>query len=168
MEATAFNNLLYSASKSLKAPALKYTSNDRDAANDLIQDTLLKALKHKNKFEEGTNIKAWLFIIMRNTFFTSYHKAKKFEAVDPIEDHSHFITPNTISFNEGDISVNTEEIYKAINKLDQSFREPFMMHFAGYKYEEIVEKLGVPMGSVKNRIHVARKILIQELKDFKK
>ncbi|MFN6946833.1 MAG: RNA polymerase sigma factor [Cytophagaceae bacterium] len=162
-----FNDLVYSASKSLKYPALKFTHNQSDA-NDLVQDTILKALKNKNKFKKGTNIKAWLYIIMKNTFISNYHKIeKRNNLVDPIDDDYALIVPSTITSNEGTSNVTMEEINKAINKLDKVFKEPFMMHFSGYKYEEISQSLKIPMGTVKNRIHVARKVLMEELKDYK-
>ncbi|HEX8547967.1 MAG TPA: RNA polymerase sigma factor [Cytophagaceae bacterium] len=167
MTTVEFNNLIYSASKSLKYPALKFTHNSEDA-NDLIQETLLKAIKNKNKFKQGTNIKAWLYIIMKNTFISGYHKtSKRNSIVDPIDDEYALTGPTTISYNDGASKVNLDEINKAINKLDKVFKEPFMMHFSGFKYEEIAEKLNIPMGTVKNRIHVARKTLMQDLKDFK-
>jgi RNA polymerase sigma factor (sigma-70 family) len=166
MTTTEFNHIVCTASKSLKYPALKLTHNTEDA-NDLIQDTLVKAIRNKNKFKEGTNIKAWLYIIMKNTFISNYHKnQKRSNIVDPIEDEYTLVTPATIGYNDGASNVNTEEIYKAINNLDKCFREPFMMHFSGFKYEEIAEKLNIPMGTVKNRIHVARKTLMENLKDF--
>jgi RNA polymerase sigma factor (sigma-70 family) len=167
MTTIEFNNLVYTASKSLKYPALKFTHNQADA-NDLIQDTLVKALRNKNKFKKGTNIKAWLYIIMKNTFISNYHKVEKRNSlVDTIEDDFTLNVPSTITHNNGSSNVAMEEIHKAINNLDKSFREPFMMHFSGFKYEEIAEKLRIPMGTVKNRIHVARKTLMEALKDYK-
>lgn len=167
MTTMEFNNLVYTASKSLKYPALKFTHNQADA-NDLIQDTILKALKNKTKFKQGTNIKAWLYIIMKNTFISNYHKVEKRNSlVDPIDDDYQLTSPSTITQNEGSTNIAMDEINKAINSLDKTFREPFMMHFSGFKYEEIAEKLRIPMGTVKNRIHVARKTLMTSLKDYK-
>lgn len=167
MTTLEFNNLVYTASKSLKYPALKFTHNQADA-NDLIQDTILKALRNKTKFKKGTNIKAWLYIIMKNTFISNYHKIEKRNSlVDPIDDEYQLTAPSTITHNEGSTNIAMNEINKAINSLDKTFREPFMMHFSGFKYEEIAEKLRIPMGTVKNRIHVARKTLMVALKDYK-
>ena len=167
MTTIEFNNLVYNASKSLKYPALKYTKNQKEDANDLIQDTLVKALKNKHNFKQGTNIKAWLYIIMRNTFISKYHSNKRNTLIDPIEDTHTFETPNTIDYNRNTSNVVMEEIYSEINKLDNCFKEPFMMHFSGFKYEEIAEKLNAPMGTIKNRIHVARKMLQENLRDYK-
>lgn len=167
MTTLEFNNLVYTASKSLKYPALKYTKNQKDDANDLIQDTLVKALKNKNNFKQGTNIKAWLYVIMRNTFISKYHDNKRNTLFDPIEESHITETPATTDYNQGSSNIVLDDIHKAIDKLDKCFKEPFMMHFSGYKYEEIAEKLDIPMGTVKNRIHVARKVLQQDLKDYK-
>src|SRR5436190_21516409 len=129
-----FNDLVYAASKSLKYSALKFTHNQADA-NDLIQDTILKALKNKTKFKQGTNIKAWLYIIMKNTFISNYHKVeKKNSLVDPIDDEYQLTAPSTITQNEGSSNIAMDEINKAINSLERTFREPFMMHFSGFKY----------------------------------
>jgi RNA polymerase sigma factor (sigma-70 family) len=167
MTTIEFNNLVYTASKSLKYPALKFTHNHADAS-DLIQDTLVKALRNKNKFKKGTNIKAWLYIIMKNTFISNYHKVEKRNSlVDTIEDDFTLNVPSNVTHNDGSSNVALEEIHKAINNLDKAFKEPFMMHFSGFKYEEIAEKLRIPMGTVKNRIHVARKTLMEALKDYK-
>lgn len=161
-----FNTLVYTASKSLKSPAFRFTRNTEDA-NDLIQETLLKALRNKHSFQKGTNIKAWLFIIMKNTFISKYHKLDKRNRLsDPISDHNELKSSNAMSYNEGASKVNMDEIYKAIDKLEMDMKEPFMMHFQGFKYEEIAEHLKKPMGTIKNRIHVARKFLMHELKDF--
>ncbi|WMJ73559.1 RNA polymerase sigma factor [Cytophagaceae bacterium ABcell3] len=167
MTAVEFNDMVYSASKSLKIPALKFTHNNNDA-NDLIQDTILKALRNRSKFKSGTNIKAWLYIIMKNTFISNYHKIdKRNTLVDPIDEGYNFNITSTISFNEGAANINTKEIFKAIKKLDKTFRVPFMMHYEGFKYNEIAEHLNIPMGTVKNRIHVARKTLMDCLREFK-
>jgi RNA polymerase sigma-70 factor (ECF subfamily) len=105
---------------------------------------------------------------MKNTFISNYHKVEKRNSlVDPIDDDYQLTTSSTITYNGGNGNIAMEEINKAINNLDKTFREPFMMHFSGYKYEEIAEKLKIPMGTVKNRIHVARKTLMAALKDYK-
>jgi RNA polymerase sigma-70 factor (ECF subfamily) len=167
MTAIEFNELVYSASKSLKVPALKFTHNSNDA-DDLIQDTILKALKNRTKFKTGTNIKAWLYIIMKNTFISNYHKIEKRNTlVDPIDEGYNFNVSSTISFNEGAGNIASKEITKAIAHLDKTFRIPFMMHYEGFKYNEIADYLNIPMGTVKNRIHVARKQLMVSLKEYK-
>jgi RNA polymerase sigma factor (sigma-70 family) len=166
MTTLEFNELVFTASKSLKYPALKFTRNNSEDADDLIQDTLLKALKNESKFKEGSNIKAWLFVIMRNTYISKYNNDKKNIYVDTIEDEYMLTTPGAIDFNKGASNIAMNEINTAINNLEQVYKEPFMMHFAGFKYDEIADKLNIPMGTVKNRIHVARKNLMEALKDY--
>ena len=167
MSCIDFDSLVYSASKSLKVPALKFTHNHNDA-NDLIQDTILKALRNKSKFKTGTNIKAWLYIIMKNTFISNYHKIdKRNTLVDPIDEAYNFNVSSTISHNAGASNISSKEIFKAINDLEKTFRVPFMMHYEGFKYNEIADHLNIPMGTVKNRIHVARKYLMEALKEYK-
>jgi RNA polymerase sigma factor (sigma-70 family) len=167
MTPVEFNELVYTASKSLKIPALKFTHNSNDA-DDLIQDTILKALKNRTKFKTGTNIKAWLYIIMKNTFISNYHKIdKRNTLVNPIDDGYNFNVSSTISFNEGASNIASKEINKAIAGLDKTFRVPFLMHYEGFKYNEIADYLNIPMGTVKNRIHVARKQLMGSLKEYK-
>jgi RNA polymerase sigma-70 factor (ECF subfamily) len=166
MTTLEFNDLVFTASKSLKYPALKFTRNNSEDADDLIQDTLLKALRNESKFKEGSNIKAWLFVIMRNTFISKYNNDKRNTYVDSTEDEFMLTTPGAIDYNNGASNIAISEIHKAIDKLEKVYKEPFMMHFAGFKYEEIAEKLDIPMGTVKNRIHVARKTLMSDLKDY--
>ncbi len=159
-----FKQLVYTASKSLRVPAMKFTHNSSDA-NDLIQDTLLKALSNSDKYKEGTNIKAWLFIIMKNTFISKYHKIKRQSYVDLSEN----ITINNrleSSYNKGVSNLCNKEILIAIEELENEFKIPFLMHFEGFKYREIEKKLHIPLGTIKNRIHVARKKLMDKLKAY--
>ncbi|HXA01211.1 MAG TPA: RNA polymerase sigma factor [Cytophagaceae bacterium] len=149
MTAIEFNDLVYSASKSLKIPAFKFTHNYNDA-RDLIQDTLLKALGNRDKFKEGSNIKAWLYIIMRNTFISQYHKIdKRSKLIDPIDEDYIFIGSGAVSQNLGTSNIASKEINCAIDNLDKTFRVPFMMHYEGFKYNEIAEHLNIPIGDSK-------------------
>ena len=141
-----FNNLVYTASRSLKYPASKIT-HDPSTAEELVRNTLQNALKSRHKFVEGTNIKAWLFLIMKNTYDDRIQNSGD-QQLGVAEINSR---KNSL---EGG-----EEISRSINTLDKIFREPFVMHFSGFKFNEIAEKLRLPLETVKNRIHVARKIL---------
>ena len=143
-----FNQLVYTASKSLRYPALKFTNNT-SKADILIDRTILQALSHQNKFIEGTNIKAWLYLIMK----TNFEKDPDLEIDNNLRNNGkgyESITSDNKSL---------DEIRENINSLDKIFQEPFMMHFSGFKMEEIAERLRLPIGTVKNRIHVASKIL---------
>ena len=161
MTALEFNYALSNNSKTLRPFALKLTRN-YDDANDLIQDTLMKAFVNRDKFEDGTNLAAWLYTIMRNTFITGYQKMIKRNTVFDHTDHQHYINSdgNAVE-NDALGNLSMEEINKALSKIDQVHSVPFKMYFEGYKYHEIAEQLEIPIGTVKNRIHIARK----ELKD---
>jgi len=151
---------------SLKYFGLSLTKNAEDS-DDLLQETLLKAFTYKNKFQENTNLKAWLFTIMKNIFINNYRRTSK---VKTILDHS----PNTYYINlaqnvrsvDPDSKLSFKEITKTINKLENEYKIPFNMYFEGYKYKEIAEDLNLPIGTVKSRIFLARKQLMGALADY--
>lgn len=167
MTAVDFNDHLGQASKSLKPFAMRLTKN-LDEANDLIQDTLMKAFVHKDKFERGTNLKAWLYTIMKNTFITNYQKmVKRNVFIDATDNLFHINSSEYLAENDAVSDFIQKDIYDAIRELDEVYQAPFTMHFKGFKYEEIAERLRIPLGTVKNRIHVARKALQDKLKAYK-
>jgi RNA polymerase sigma-70 factor (ECF subfamily) len=133
-----------------------------DDANDLVQDTLVKAFLNKDKYADGTNLKAWLFTIMKNTFITNYQRMMRKNTIIDTSDNLHYINSSS-SVVQNDVYGNfaNDDIKKALEKLEDTYKEPFMMYFNGFKYHEIAEKVAIPIGTVKNRIHLARK----ELKD---
>jgi RNA polymerase sigma-70 factor (ECF subfamily) len=135
----------------------------------LLQDTVLKAFIHREKFSEGTNLKAWMYTIMKNTFITNYQKLVKKKTFIDTTENLHFINSTQFSTkNDGEQKFAMDDIQKALGQLDGTFREPFMMYFHGYKYHEIADKLAIPIGTVKNRIHLARKELKDALKMYRK
>ncbi len=159
MTTLEFSYSLTKLSGALKPFALKLT-RDMDDANDLLQDTMVKAFTNKDKFAEGTNLKAWLYTIMKNTFITNYQRMIRRGTFVDTTDNLHYINSgNALVENEayGDFAM--EDIYKAIDELDDVYKNPFMMHYKGFKYHEIADKLDIPIGTVKNRIHIARKLL---------
>jgi RNA polymerase sigma-70 factor (ECF subfamily) len=164
MTALEFSYAITQSTKALKPFALRLT-RDMDDAADLLQDTVLKAFVHKDKFSEGTNLKAWMYTIMKNTFITNYQKLVKRRTFIDTTENLHFINSTQFTTrNDGEQKFTMDDIQKALSTLENSFREPFMMYFHGYKYHEISDKLSIPIGTVKNRIHLARK----ELKDVLK
>ncbi|MDW3651470.1 MAG: RNA polymerase sigma factor [Bacteroidia bacterium] len=167
MTSIEFNTAVVNLHPSLKPIAFKLT-RDLEEANDLIQDTLVKALSNRDKFRDGTNLKAWLYTIMKNTFITNYHRFVKRKTFIDTTDNMHFInsSSHTIDNNAG-VKLAMDEIQKAIKSLDYEHKTPFMMHFQGYKYFEIADILNIPIGTVKNRIHIARKELKGQLKSYK-
>ncbi len=163
MTTLEFSYSLNKLTTSLKPFALKLT-RDMDDANDLLQDTMVKAFTNKDKFTDGTNLKAWLYTIMKNTFITNYQRMVRRGTFVDTTDNLHFINSGSAVI-ENDVfgEFAMKDINKAIEMLDDVYKSPFMMHFRGFKYHEIAEKLDIPIGTVKNRIHIARKILKDDL-----
>lgn len=135
-----------------------------DDADDLVQDTLLKALLHKDKYEDDTNLKAWLMTILRNLFINKYRWTRDHGTVlaDTSVD-SYFLNLVGKSDVSPESLYNEKEIREVIDQIKPRFRDPFIMHFDGYKYEEIAERLDVPLGTIKSRIFFARKSIMDAL-----
>ncbi len=161
-----FNTLVLRQASSLKAYALHFT-HDADDANDLVQDTMLKAITYYNKFKEGTNLKGWLYTIMKNTFINNYRRFVKMSSFVTKTDE---ITSPQLSYsstrNNGEQKFIMDDIKKALGKLTEEYYVPFTMYFEGHKYHEIADHLTIPIGTVKTRIHVARKLLKKNLKAY--
>lgn len=165
MNTLEFNKMISQQSSSLKLFASHFT-NDLDDANDLVQDTMVKAVTHFNKFKEGTNLKAWLYIIMKNTFINQYRKVLKLSSFIVRGDEiSSANLMYSASLNEGEPRFMLNDIKKAISNLPEEYQTP-NMHFEGYKYHEIASQLNLAIGTVKTRIHIARKILKKHLRPY--
>ncbi|MDW8297587.1 MAG: RNA polymerase sigma factor, partial [Raineya sp.] len=122
---------------------------------------------NQEKFTDGTNLKAWLYTIMKNTFITNYQRMVRRKTFIDTTDNLHYINSTaSIAQNAGISSLAMQEITQALDSLDEVYRTPFMMYFKGFKYHEIAERLGIPIGTVKNRIHIARKELKDKLLKF--
>jgi len=166
MTALEFSYTLDKMSKALKPFAMKLT-RDMEDANDLMQETVLKAFTNREKFAEGTNLKAWLYTIMKNTFITNYQRMVRKGTFVDTTDNLHYINSSgTVIENNAYTGFALKDINLAIEELDDVHKSPFMMHYRGFKYHEIADKLGIPIGTVKNRIHIARKILKDRLKVY--
>ncbi|GAB4332042.1 MAG: RNA polymerase sigma factor [Flammeovirgaceae bacterium] len=161
MTAIEFSFHINELTNTLKPFAIRLT-RDYDEANDLLQETMLKAYTNREKFEDGTNLKAWLYTIMKNTFITNYQRMVRKNTFIDNTDNLHFInSTDNITQNLAYSRFAMDDINKAIEELDESLKVPFVMHYRGFKYFEIADRLKIPIGTVKNRIHIARK----ELKD---
>ncbi|WP_410220179.1 RNA polymerase sigma factor [Pedobacter sp.] len=166
MTQVQFNNQLNEYSGSLQSFALNFTKDIEDA-NDLVQDTLLKAVTYYNKFKEGTNLKGWLFTIMRNTFINNYRRTIKTNAIiTQSDDISSANLYYSAAKNTAERKFVLGDIHKALATLQPEYQVPFVKYFEGFKYHEIADELNIPIGTVKTRIHVARGILKKYLKTY--
>ncbi|MBN8864636.1 MAG: RNA polymerase sigma factor [Sphingobacteriales bacterium] len=163
MPTTDFNEVLLENADFLKPFAINLT-RDSEAANDLYQETLYKALANKEKYNVGTNIKAWLFTIMRNIFINDYRRKAKQRTIFDSTPNDYLINLKQASVNNGaETDLRMKEIYAAIHQLPEIFKIPFQLYFDGYKYQEIADLLDEPLGTVKSRIHFARKLLKERI-----
>ena len=147
--------------------ALMLTSN-KDAAQDLMQDTTLKVLDNQEKFVDNVNFKGWVLTVMRNIFINNYHKVVRTQTVvDQGVDLYNLDVVNESGFDSPYGAYHIQEITKVIESLNDELKIPFSMYVSGYKYNEISEKLNLPLGTVKSRIFFARQELQKSLKDYR-
>ena len=166
MTQVQFNNELLGLKKKLHYYALSLTS-DKERANDLLQETMLKALTYRDKFRQNTNFKAWVYTIMKNTFINDYRrKVKKMETFDNSNNDFHLLFSKDKVYPAPDSFYSSKEIRASINSLDDEYKVPFSMFLEGYKYKEIAGKLDLPLGTVKSRIFFTRKKLEESLHEF--
>lgn len=150
----------------LKQFTRKFT-RDREESSDLVQDTILKALTYQHKYTRDTNLKGWLFTIMRNTFINNYRKNQQARTLhDTTKDLYYLNVEDRYTFNTPDGSFEYEDIMKNVSELKDELLIPFKMHASGYKYHEIAGHLDIPIGTVKNRIFNARKELQKKLSGY--
>ena len=161
-----FDNEVISHTNSLKSFALKMT-NDPDESEDLVQDTLLKAFRFFDKFEKGTNAKAWLFQIMKNSFINNYRKSTRepFKVdYDDVQNFYENIKSEEIKTqhyeNDAFSDILDDELADALSILPDDFRTVvFLSDIEGYTYDEIADFIDCPVGTVRSRLHRARKML---------
>ena len=167
MTKSEFGTLILSHQSFLKQLALKLTKNT-EASNDLTQETYFKAIRNSDKFQKGTNIKGWLYTIMKNTFINAYRKSKNQNTFVDETENKYFINiGQTEKVAQTDAIVDREYMMEQINSIEKTYVETFMMYYNGYKYEEISEILSIPLGTVKSRIFLARKKMQDKLKDYR-
>ncbi|HVG42451.1 MAG TPA: RNA polymerase sigma factor [Chitinophagaceae bacterium] len=154
-----FNSLVINNAEGLKPFAITLT-RDKEAAQDLFQETLYKAFAHREKYEAGTNIKAWLCTIMRNIFINEYRRTERKRAV--IDAVSYTEKYNT-QIQSSDRNIRLKEINTAIYNLPGIFKNACLLYLQGYKYNEIAMALNEPLGTIKSRIHFARKMLQKQI-----
>lgn len=163
----SFEQKILDLQNNLKLFALKLTGN-KDDAEDLLQETMLKAMKNRDKYVENVNFKGWMFTIMRNIFINDYRKAvNRNTMVDNTEDSYYLNLPQDSGFATPDSAYTLTEIENVISQFKDDFRIPFTMHVAGFKYKEIADKMDLPIGTVKSRIFFARQQLAEMLKEYR-
>jgi RNA polymerase sigma factor (sigma-70 family) len=147
----------------LKSLAFQLTRN-QDDAKDLVQETMLKALKYQSKFSEGSNLKGWLFTILKNSFINQYRRmAKRKTFIDSTENTYFLDLPSHKTDNQADLTFIRKDLEQAIQTLSPDLRVLLMLNIEGFKYQEIANELNMPIGTVKTRIFVARRILRKKL-----
>lgn len=165
MSEVDFSNIVIRYSSDLKPFAINLTQDIEDA-NDLLQETMYRALTNREKFREGTNLKAWLFTIMKNIFINGYRRKSKRRTIIDTTDNQYYLNTTatkSITTNRSEANFMMEDIMRSIVDLQEEFRIPFLMHYKGYKYQEIADELDLPLGTVKSRIFFARKDLKKKL-----
>lgn len=161
MSTIEFNVQFGQLSRILQSFAYSLTKNVEDA-KDLFQETAFRAMTNRDKFRPGTNFKAWLFTIMKNIFINNYRKKVKANTIMDSTDNMHYINSGSVTVkNDAGSNILMDELNGMVESLDDSLKVPFVMHYEGFKYQEIADELSLPLGTVKSRIFFARK----ELKD---
>ena len=140
-------------------PTAYRLTNNVDDAKDLIQETAVRAFNNREKFQMGTNFRAWTITIMRNTFINIYRKKRNRATQSQPSDSYHFVNENHAVNNMGDSHLTMSELREILESLSETYRVPFLQYFEGFKYEEIATQMGLPVGTIKSRIHFARKFL---------
>lgn len=147
---------------------------DEDDAKDLVQDTFLKAYRFIDSFQQGTNAKAWLFRILKNSFINDFRKkSKEPSKIDYQEVESYYNSGKVDKPITTDLRVETvqdmigDEISNALNSLDVDFRTVIILcDLEGFKYDEMAKILDIPIGTVRSRLHRARNLLKEKLKSY--
>jgi RNA polymerase sigma-70 factor (ECF subfamily) len=154
-----FASILIEQLPHLRITALHLTK-DRSKAEDLLQDTLARIWSYRDKFEPGSNFGAWTNVVMRNLFINDYRK-KKLHGGWPLEIKEDLTEGN--EFNSGEQQLQCNDIIQEILQLEERYSRPILLRQQGYSYQEISDEMSVPVGTIKSRIHSARRYLRQHL-----
>ncbi len=166
MTTNEFNDELIGMNGNLRRFAMSLTT-DRNDASDLVQDTYLKAITFRDKFVDHSNLRAWVFTIMKNTFINNYRRGiRENNLIDATKELYYLNLPQDKGFVSPESNYSVKEIISAVEGLDDEFKIPFIMHLEGYKYQEIAEKLNLKIGTVKSRIFFTRRKLMKILKGY--
>ena len=166
MSTVEFNQMLVNNAEFLKPFAVTLT-RDTEAAKDLFQETLYRALANRDKYNVGTNIKAWLYTIMRNIFINNYRRKVKQNTIFDSTPNDFLLNQNqAVVANAAEVNLRLKDIQEAVHNLPEIFRNPFLLYFDGFKYHEIADMLSEPLGTIKSRIHFARKLLKNQIQRY--
>lgn len=166
MATAEFNKMLVQNADFLKPFAVTLTK-DQETAKDLLQETMFRALANQEKYSVGTNIKAWLYTIMRNIFINNYRRKVKQNTIFDKSANDYLLDYQQVSVaNSAESNLRIKEIHTAIHNLPDIFRQPFMLYFEGFKYHEIADMLQEPLGTIKSRIHFARRLLKEQISKY--
>ncbi len=140
-------------------------SKRREDAEDLVQETAMRAYRNREKYQVGTNFKAWAATIMRNTFINGYRKKKRRNIYqEPIDNHAYSLDINP-SYNDGLKDLQFDDLEEILEEIGTSYSTPFRMFYEGYQYDEIAEAMCIPIGTVKSRIFFARRKMRSLIED---
>lgn len=165
MSIIEFNQKFEFLADSLNAFAYNLTKNTEDA-KDLYQETAFRVITNRDKFKPETNFKAWTFTIMKNIFINNYRKKVKTNTIIDSTDNLYFLNSGSTSIdNDANKNLLMQELQAMIDALEENIRVPFVMHYEGFKYQEIADIFDLPLGTVKSRIFFARKALKEKIKE---
>lgn len=143
--------------------SLKLTRDYQDA-QDLFQESAARGFRYCIRFEMGTNFRAWMSTIIRNTFINNFRARQRSRIVsEPIEAFLFSIENRNIVANQGEMNMRIQEIYSVLDEIKDLYAVPFILQYEGYEYKEIAQKLELPMGTVKSRLYTARKLLREKI-----
>ena len=156
-----FTGDLIGMQKQLYYYALRLT-DDREYANDLVQETSYKALKHKKRLQNREHIRAWLYTILKNTYI-NYLRSSQSKNLD-FDSAEVDLFSNTGSeggYPPPDIQLQIKELREQIKHLPYTYEKPINMMLSGYSYKEIAQQMAIPIGTVKSRIHLGKKRILK-------
>ena len=163
-----FDKMMENEIMPLRNYALSLTHN-LDETKDLVQETILKAYRYKDKFQEGTNLRGWLYTILKNSFINNYRRDQKRNTFLDFTDNTYYIDlPSQKIENDAELKFIRKDLDDAVDSLTNDLKIAFTLNAEGFKYHEISEELNIPIGTIKTRIFIARRILREKLKDYGK
>ena len=165
MDTSYFRNKLLGLQDYMMNFALTLTA-DREDAMDLTQETSLRVLDNLEKYTDNRNFKGWVLTVMRNIFINNYRRVLRSQTVVEQDiDLYHLESTTESSIETPESACRLQEIPKAIGELNDELRVPFTMYVSGYRYNEIADALGIPLGTVKSRIFFARQALKTKIEE---